>query len=343
MKPTEWCHKKAWKNRVDWKPVIEVIRRAKSVAVATHIHPDGDAIGSLLGLSRYLKSLGKMVLPLLGEPVPDRYHFLDQGEIHRFDEKKPIRADAIFILDIGSWDRLGDLSDPVHRARGKKVYIDHHRQEHPEQADHVVIDTSFSSTSEMIFDLITESGGEMTRAIAEPLYVGVVTDTGNLTFGNAGPATHCAAAVLVDTGLDLRVINGNIYQSSSLHRLRLVGMGLQRLVTTCNGKVVHTFLSHEEMRGMGVRPEEMDGFIDIIRSVRNAELFLLCWEPRPGAVKVSMRSRGNLRVDDVAESFGGGGHPYAAGYLVEEPLDAVVAKTLAALENLVRDDTTPAA
>lgn len=320
--------------RIDWRPILDLIERGSRFLVMTHIHPDGDALGSQLGLRRFLESLGKEVLATGCGAVPVKYRFLDRNELRVCGRSAPDDLDAIFLLDAGEWTRLGCESCQAREALTTKVYIDHHPLRPGIRADHLVVEPRFSSTAEMILDLILASGHPLTPAIAEPLYVGIVTDTGGFSYGNSTASAHRAAALLVEQGLDVRRITSHIYHQSSLARLRLIGVTLQRLEQTAAG-VAWSFVTHEEMTAHGVGADELEGFIDIIRTMRETEIFIIFWQPAADRVKTSIRSRGRVAINLLAESLGGGGHPFAAGFASPAPIKDVIRLTVEAADRLL--------
>ncbi len=317
----------------DWSAVVDAIRAGQSFIVCTHVTPDGDALGSQLGLLRALRVLGKKAVALADAPPPEKYAFLDHGEI-TVTATLPA-ADTVIVLDIAQWRRIGTHAEALKRAGARRLIIDHHPQVPDPAATVAVIDTEFSSTAELVADLLRALDVPLTAAIAEPLYVGIVTDTGRFSYGNGLVRAHRVAADLLTTGIDARGIDDRIYHRSTLPRLKLIGRALERLRTAADGRIAHTFLTQADLQAHGVTAGDLEGFIDVIRTLRDAEIFLIFFETAPGVVKGSVRSRGTVPVVRLAEKLGGGGHEFAAGFAGSGTVAGLTARALALAEGLL--------
>lgn len=315
--------------------LVELIRARREFVVLTHVNPDGDALGSQLGLLRALRALGKDARALADTPVPAKYAFLDHAEITVQTACDHRDAEVVIALDIANWRRLGACAEHLLTGRAVRVIIDHHPPPATPPADINVIDTGYTSTAEMVQELIAALGLKLTRELAEPLYVGMLTDTGRFSYGNGLARAHRAAADLLAAGVDARAIDDAIYQRSSLARLKLVGRALERLTLAAEGKVAYTWLSGDDLRTAGVTPDDLEGFIDSIRSLREVELFLIFWEIAGGMVKGSVRSRGRVKVNKLAEQFGGGGHEFAAGFVMAGQIENCIRQALASAATLL--------
>lgn len=321
----------------DWREVAGLVRAKRHFVVLTHVNPDGDALGSQLGLLRILRGLGKEARALSDAPVPAKYSFLDHNEIEVMATCDHRDAEVMFALDIANWRRLGACAENLLTGRAVKVIIDHHPALGIPPGDVNIIDTGYTSTAELVLELAGALEVPLSRAVAEPLYVGMLTDTGKFSYGNGLARAHRAAAELLGAGVDARAIDAEVYQRNSLARLQLVGATLARLTTTAAGRIAHTWLAQADLRAAGVTPDDLEGFIDNIRTLRDAELYFIFWEDEAGRVKGSIRSRGRVKVNRLAEQLGGGGHEFAAGFIVPGPLAAAIARVLAGATDLLRD------
>lgn len=317
----------------DWSAVTAAIRAGRSFIVCTHITPDGDAIGSQLGLVRALRALGREAVALADAPPPEKYAFLDRGEI-TVTEALPA-ADTVIVLDIAQWRRIGKHAAALKHTGERRLIIDHHPQVPDPAATVAVIDTEFSSTAELVADLLRALELPLTPDITEPLYVGIVTDTGRFSYGNGLARAHRVAADLLTTGLDARAIDDRIYHRSSLSRLKLIGRALERLRTAADGRIAHTFLTQADLAAHGLTPGDFEGFIDVIRTLRDAEIFLIFFEVADGRIKGSVRSRGAVAVARLAEKLGGGGHEFAAGFACSGTVADCQARAVALAEGLL--------
>jgi len=303
------------------KRVQDVIREKDRFLLVTHVNPDGDGIGSQVALHRFLKKIGKSSTIINGHSSPVNYRFLDSdGEVQVFD---PLihqaiipTIDAIFILDISSWDRLGRCGPHLKTSSALKICIDHHIS-NDKFADINLIDVGASSTGELIYRLITGMGFEITLDIAEPLYVSIITDTGSFRFSNTNSLSHNIAAHLVELGVNPREVYEQIYENSSIGRIKLLGLALSELKMAADGRIAWVKITREMMEKTHTRPRECEGFVDYLRLLKDVEVCLIFIELDDGKTKVSLRSRGLVDVNKIAGKFGGGGHQHAAGLFVE--------------------------
>ena len=317
----------------------EVIRQKDRFVLVTHVNPDGDGIGSEIALHRYLTGLGKSSAIVNGHPAPLNCRFLDVGsEVQVFDPSAHAEtvasADAVFILDISNWDRLGRCGPPVRESGALKICIDHHIS-NDKFAEINLIDEDASSTGELIYRLITGMGGEITPEIAEPLYVSIVTDTGSFRFSNTNSLSHTIAAHLVEIGVNPRAIYRRIYENSSIGRIKLLGLALSELNMAADDKIAWVRITREMMEKTGTRPQDCEGFVDYLRLLKDVEVCLIFIEVDRDKTKISLRSRGLVDVNEIAGQFGGGGHQHAAGLFVENDLEemehALIDSTLKSL------------
>ena len=309
----------------------DAIRRFQYFLITTHVNPDGDGVGSELGLARFLRALNKNVSIVNSTALPHNYRFLDRtGQVRIFDPHNTDeldRAEIIFICDISRWERLGPMNDYIRNHSAIKICIDHH----PvcgDFADINLICVDACASGEILLDLITSMSGELTSEIAEPIYASILTDTGGFRFPNTTAKTHAAAARLLATGINSSEIYEQIYERCSPARIKLLSLALGKLEYMHDGRLAWTTITQNMMRQTGVQPDEIDGFADIARCIRRVEVSLLFIELFDGNIKISLRSKGDVDVNCFASRFGGGGHRHAAGILVSGPLSAVIDRIL---------------
>jgi phosphoesterase RecJ-like protein len=323
-----------------WAPIVSLIREGRRFAVTTHVHPDGDALGAELALARGLRSLGKEVRIVNSDPVPGRYAFLDpEGDIERwrpaaFDGVMR-EADAVFVLDISRWERLGELGGLVREAGGTRVCIDHHPCEDGFGEIHI-IDTAASATGELVYELLVALGAPLSRGILEPLYVAILTDTGGFRFSSTSPRAHEIAAAALRHGISPDMLHERLYEEFSQARTRLLGLILQNLTFECDGRLAHFLITRKMLEETGARDEETEGLVDHPRGVRGVQAVVYFMETEEGDTKISLRSRGEaLDMNSFARRFGGGGHPRAAGIVLPGPIEANREKVLDAIRTLL--------
>jgi phosphoesterase RecJ-like protein len=300
---------------LDLGRAAEALRAAPEVALACHVNPDADALGSMLGLAAFLRSRGtRTICSYPNEPLePPRWARLLPGA----DELVPARSfpkePALMVTcDCAAFDRLAQLGPSATRA-GELIWIDHHRS-NDGLGTIPLIDPDASSTCEVVFRLIEAIGGEMPDGTAACLYAGLVTDTGKFQYEATTPETLRVAARLREHPFDHARLAQALYEDHPAPYLRLVGVALGRLEHRADADLVWTYLTQADLFEAGVHPSETDDLIDVIRTARDVDVAALVKQQRDGRFKVSVRSRGAHDLAAVAAAFGGGGHRLAAGY-----------------------------
>ncbi len=293
----------------------EALRAARSVALACHINPDPDAIGSMLGLALWLRSQGKEVVCSWGNDPLQRPRWLSAlsgAELIVDSQAFPRKPEVMVALDTASPDRLGPLAASA-EAADCVIVVDHHRT-NPGFGSIVLLDPDASSTAEMVFRLIRFVGGEMTAETAACLYAGIVTDTGRFQYESTSPETLRVAAELRSHQFDHTAIARALFEDNSLAALRLSAIALDRVVHVPELSLAWTYVLQADLAADGVEMSETDDLIDLVRTAREADVTCLIKQQRDGNFKVSLRSKGKTDVGAVAKAFAGGGHRLAAGY-----------------------------
>lgn len=327
-------------GRVDWAPLAQVLRKGSRFVLTGHAFPDGDVLGSELALARHLRSTGKDARCINCGIVPQNYRWMfREGEIVEYaaarDDAFIRGADAVLVFDYGNLKRLEEMTQPIRAGGALLVGIDHHPREGERPAMDIV-DLGSAAVGEMIYDLIHVLGGTITREIADPLYVSLTTDTGSFRYSNTSSRSHRIAAHLVAAGVESYEVYRHIYEASSERRLRMMAEALRGLATDAGGRIAWISVTRAMLDEFGLTEDETEGFIDVVRTLKDAQIAILMKEVRPGRVKVSLRSRGAADVAAVARRFGGGGHVRAAGMTLQEPLEAARERVLEAAREALR-------
>jgi phosphoesterase RecJ-like protein len=307
----------------------EVLEGASSVALACHVNPDADALGSMLGLASYLRSKGKDVVCSWGNQPMQRPRWLSMldGAGYLVEPKDfPPEPEVMVALDTASPDRLGILTATAARAK-EMVVIDHHRT-NPGFGTIVVLDPTASSTAELVFRLVERMGGSLPDAAAACLYAGVVTDTGRFQYEATTPETLRVAAELRRHPFDHAALGQAFFEDGSLGYLRLLSTALDRVAHVPEADLVWTYVTQADLVRAGVELGDLDDLIDVVRTAREADVACVVKQQRDGRFRVSLRSRRGTDVGSVAAGFGGGGHRLAAGYTavggLEEAADQLI-------------------
>ncbi len=299
---------------VDWSPVVAALRGSDEIALACHVNPDGDALGSLLALTLGLRKMGKATYASWGTTpasVPPSYKFLPS--IDTIVQPGEVPATAVFVaLDCGAGDRLGELEDRAHEAK-KLINIDHHPG-NEEFGDINVVDTTASSTAELVAALLREMEIDLDTDIATCLYTGVVTDTGRFQYSNSTPDTLRLAADLLELNVPAPEIALEVFESAPFGYLKLLGRVLERAQLFPEERFVYSWITSADLIDTGVGMDETEKLIDLLRGTRDAVVAAMFKEQADGRYRVSMRSKGSVKVNTIAQARGGGGHDLAAGF-----------------------------
>lgn len=298
----------------------EALAPAPELALACHVSPDGDALGSMLGLARAAAAAGKRVVASFGSPfvVPAQYDFLDLALLVP-PQEFPSAPEAMVVLDVADPGRLGDLAGPASRA-GTLVVVDHHAT-NSGFGNVAVIDPEAAATAELVYHLIRRLGWPLDRETATALLAGIVSDTGRFQYSSTAPGVLRVAARLVAAGARPEEIGRHLYESRPFGCLQVVAAVLGR--ARLEDGLLWSVLYAADSAAAGVGPEDLDMLIDDLRVAREAEVTVLIKEVS-GGWKVSLRSRGRVDVGALAASCGGGGHHNASGFNAEGNLDAVL-------------------
>jgi bifunctional oligoribonuclease and PAP phosphatase NrnA len=303
----------------------EALSAATSVALACHVNPDADALGSMLGLSNHLRAMGKQtVCSFPNDPFePPRWASMLPGTEalvppSGFPEGPPVMVTC----DVASLDRLASLGGPAVRAKAL-IWIDHHVT-NDGLGTIPIVDPSASSTCELVWRLVKELGGEIGIETATCLYAGLVTDTGRFQYEAVKPDTLRLAAELREFPFDHTRLVQALYEDNGVAYLGLLGLALGRVRVEPEADLVWTYLTRADLGSADVHPGETDDLIDVVRTAREADVAAVIKQQRDGRFKVSLRSRGGHDVAAAASRFGGGGHRLASGYTSSQGLVATV-------------------
>lgn len=296
----------------------DAIKNARSVVLFTHVHPDGDALGSLLGMAGILESLNKKVFCYLEEAVPYIYLFLPGKE--RVNTSLSDLADFVeknteviaLSLDCGDCGRLGKNSEKMMEISPFLV-IDHHTS-HQDFGQYRWVDAARSSTGEMVYELAQHFGAFLSYQTAFNLYVAISTDTGSFCYDSTTSRTLAIAADLVQAGVLPNEVSGYIYNNYTPQRIRLLERVLATLQLDQSESIAMIHVTRTMFAESGALPEDVEGFIDFPRSINSVEVAVFIKEARNDTISISMRAKGGYDVAAIARKFNGGGHRNAAGF-----------------------------
>ena len=311
------------------------LRQGSRFLITSHQNPDGDAIGSELGLARVLGALGKSATIWNLHPTPALYRPLPGSErIHSGTEPPPgfpAAFDASLVLECPGLDRTG--IEAALRER-PLLNVDHHLGNQLYGAVNWV-ETEAPAVGVMVYELARALGVRIDTETASCLYLALVTDTGGFRFSNASPAAFEAAARLVAAGARVETVSQWLYESQPESAVRLLGHLLSTLERRHGGRIATVHLTAAMFEAAGAAPGDSEGLIDVPRSIAGVEVVAMLRELGPGEWKVSLRSRGGIDVESVARARGGGGHRNAAGCKATGELEALAAELATELERAI--------
>ena len=313
---------------------VEAISAASSVALACHVSPDGDALGSMLAMHHLCRAHGKPSLASWSEPfvVAPHYTFLPGLDLTTKPGDFPAAPDVMVTFDSGSIDRLGDLA-PAAQAARELIVIDHHVT-NDRYGTINLIDADAAATAVVVRQLAGRLGWSLNRDAALCLYTGLVTDTGRFQYSNTTPAVFALAEELSCFDLPIADLTRQLFEQHTFSYLQLVATCLQRARLDRDLRFIATWVSEDDLREYQVEIEETEGLIDVVRRATEAEVSCVLKET-PDGIKVSLRAISDVDVGAIATSFGGGGHRYAAGFTAPGTVDEVLARIEAALRTVV--------
>jgi phosphoesterase RecJ-like protein len=318
---------------IDWTPLADLLEKHDRFLITTHVRPDGDALGSEVGMAGLLRERGKDVRVVNASFTPPRYDFLDpDGTLFEHLGTQVAPADladreVLVILDLSSWGQLGEMGAVVRGFKGPRVVIDHHVSEDDLGAVFFK-DTAAEATGALLVAAIRALGGVFTREISTALLTAIAMDTGWFRHTNTRPSTLRMAADLLESGGDLSATYGLLFERNSMGRLRLMGTMLAGLRTEAAGRIAYSMVTRADIERAGAIPQDTEDLIDFTVSLSGVEVGLLFIELPRGGIKLSVRSRGGLDCTQLTGPFGGGGHRAAAGATLPEPMSESAPRVL---------------
>lgn len=290
-----------------------VFKKHKSFLILSHINPEPDTIGSALSLYHFLMSSKKDVFVYNEDGIPNFLKFMPHAEIVKKDIPNK-HFEAIICVDAGSVDMLGEKFDVI--KKNFIVNIDHHKT-NTNFGDLNIVDSSASATCELMFTLFMKAGIAIDQTMANLLLAGIVYDTGSFRYRNTTFKTLKIASELMKKGADIGALGENLYESLPLSKLKLLEMVLKTLELSSDGKIASVEITKSMYQATGATKEDAEGMIDYPKSIKGVDVAVLFREVEDNKYKVSLRSKNDIDVSNVAEALGGGGHKNAAGCTIE--------------------------
>ncbi|MFH1852015.1 MAG: bifunctional oligoribonuclease/PAP phosphatase NrnA [Candidatus Neomarinimicrobiota bacterium] len=321
---------------IDLNKVHELIGGAGRILLTTHENPDGDGLGCLSAMYDYLLSIKKECRILCPSELPTEFEFLVHADaIRQYNPVSDVswvsRADLVVVFDVGDFNRLRVLGNAIREHSIPTVNIDHHLHVNENLFTYNLVDLQTAATGEILFDFFKPVVGDrLPFAIAEGLYTAVMTDTGSFRYSNTNIRSHEIAVECIRAGVQPHKIYQLVYESRSVGKMKLLGSILNSLKFECNGQLAWFSIDHRMLAEAAASPSDVDGFTDFIRSIKGVEVALMMFQNGSDTCRINFRSKGKYQIHGVATRMGGGGHPFAAGAVINGQLATVVPQVVSA-------------
>ena len=325
----------------DISDIKQLLSNPKHIVIVPHKNPDGDAIGSILGLYHYLLKCNHHITviapndyPVFLKWIPGEETVLKYDSATKNCDELIEKSDIIFTLDFNDLSRTGNMENALKKSNAIKIMIDHHQQ--PDDfAKYMFSEVSMSSTAEMVYHFINmlDDVNLIDADIATCLYVGIMTDTGSFKFASTTSTTHQVIAKLIEKGANNTEIHKAVYDTNSYQRIQLLGRALNNLKVIPEARAAYITLSQNELNTFNFKKGDTEGFVNYALSLNNIVLAAIFIEDaKDGIIKISLRSKGSFSVNEMSrQHFHGGGHSNAAGGRSELPLKDTVEKFISIL------------
>ncbi len=310
--------------------IIDEINRNQTFLVVAHENPDGDAIGSTLGLALALRDMGKDVVAYNVDGIPAVMQFLPDSDFLLNSLPDDAKFDIAFVLDAGDVKRT---ALPVKNLCRTMINIDHHP--FSTFGDLCYLDTTACATAILVYRLLIAYQYQPSLAVAKALYLGILSDTGSFRYSSANQESFVVAGELVELGVDPWEVSSNLYESHAPERMLLLGLVLPTLQISSCGRYASVVMTLDTLKQSGASEEHSDGLVNYPRAIRGVEVALFFNQVSENLYKISFRSRGTIDVGTLAHKLGGGGHHNAAGAKISGTLEEVKMTVFPLLDKLL--------
>jgi phosphoesterase RecJ-like protein len=302
--------------------IAELLLNLDNYTIVSHIIPDGDCVGSMLGLYLSLKKSGKQVIMTLSDPVPEKYYYLPQWDKIKKPSELDFLSENVIFLDCADKERAGEEFLALLSNTATIINIDHHLQCNL-YGNYNYVKPQASATGEIIFSLLQNMKMEISKDIADCLYAAIVMDTGSFMNSNTTSDTMRITASLLDAGANVDQARIRLFESKPRKEVLMLGKALQHIGFSDDGKIAWLSLSYDEAKGLNALDFHPEGIINYTRMINGVQVGILFRETEPGVIKIGFRSKGDIDVAKIAAKYNGGGHRQAAGASQEGTLEEV--------------------
>ncbi|MNP03586.1 Bifunctional oligoribonuclease and PAP phosphatase NrnA [compost metagenome] len=310
----------------------KLIDNSKKIYIVGHTSPDGDAIGSSFAMCLALKKIGKDAKVLITD-YSDTFKFLPDFDTHVMNVIED-EYDLLIAVDSSDKTRLDISEKDINKAKSI-LMIDHHKMSAPYGTVNCIQD-NMPATCQIMYEFISYLDIDIDIDIATYLYTGIMTDTGSFNYSSTNARTMEIASILVSKGINFSDICRRLNETIKESKLKLIAKTIERMEVFFDGKVRYSYVDYDTIQKLGLDEEDAEGMTNYLKMVENTEVAIYIRGKSNGSYKVSLRSAGNIKVSDIAIAFGGGGHPRAAGYTIEEDISLGKKKLLEVLEVILK-------
>ena len=327
---------------MDWQQINEMIASSSHILLTSHENPDGDGLGSAVAMYHHLREKGKECRIINCSQLPEEYDFLNHDNIIEMyvaeEHDEWLRnCNLAIIFDVGAFKRLRGIKDAIDRYDIKTMNIDHH----PHPDDHPftinVVDTNAAATGVMVYDYLKEYREKpLTKNICEGIYTAVMTDTGSFRYSNTNAKCHEIAIESLNMGVETSKIYQRVYETKPQSSIRLLARVIDNVTFESGGELAWFSIDQNMLDASDASSKDVNGFTDFVRSIKGVEVAVMIFENGSDVCRINFRSKGKYTINDVAIHFGGGGHKFAAGAVIEGNKETiipqVISETKASLE-----------
>ena len=318
---------------INWTEIDNKITNANRIVITTHIHPDGDGLGSSVTMIHHLLEAGKDCRIYIASELPSEYTFLNKGgHIYRYesstDEAWISKADLALIFDVGDYMRMKLVGDVLTANEIPMINIDHHpiQNESPFLID--AVETSVAATGELVYDYLQSvRSAPLSVEMWEGLYTSVLTDTGSFAYSNTTVMCHKIAIEAIRAGINTAKIHQDVYESRPIEKMKLLSKVIDNVELDFGGELAWFTVDETMVESAGAEKKHVDGFTDVVRKIKGVEVAVMIFENEKSC-RVNFRSKGKYIVNGIALELGGGGHQLACGAVVKGTMDEVLPKVL---------------
>ena len=302
-----------------WKKLDQYISNSSHILLGTHVNPDGDGLGACLAMLHYLKSQNKDCKIINETGLSEKLSILgSESDVQKYTQSHDEwlkSVDLIILFDIGDYKRLGSFGQDL-LNKVETISIDHHPMKDQGPINLPIIDTKSPAAGYMVwkyFEYLGMNSEPLPLNISKSLYISLVADTGRFKYQSTNSDTHKMAAHLLESNFNVYEIHRPLYEEQNFIYIKLLSKVINTLNISKNFKVVYTIITPEMLKDVGASISDVDGITEYIRNIKNVEISFMILESNNNTYRINFRSSGVYRVDDIASSFGGGGHKFASG------------------------------